>query len=737
MLWIVAPVYNEEKNLENFVEEWLPVLRETVGDSFVFCLINDGSVDGSLRVLQNLSERHPELLIFDKANEGHGQTCMFGYRNALESGADWIFQVDSDGQCDPADFKAFWDARSCGPVHYGVRAEREDGIARRFISRLLSLFIFFLTFRWIRDTNVPYRLMNREALGAAVKSIPSHFRLANVLLSLLHQENCEIIWRPIRFRKRSGRQVPARAAFFMRESMRLFWDFLKWLPKSILEDPVAGIARLARILIGVLAAYYILIFPLLSLMRVGFYGEYDWMEGVHMAQVHRLLAGQPLYTAPSLEYTPVLYGPLYPYFATAVAFFAGESYTILRAISLAAALGSQILIWRLVACITKSPEAAWIATGLYAGSYAAVGYNFDGARVDSFALFFVLLHACLVWRSRNQGLWISLAAAIAGTLAVLAKQTSLAPVLALSLWAFIAGGRQGRRTGVLTGTLVAVSQIALVWISDGWFGYYLYKLPSSHAILQSNVIMFLKDSFFHWFCAGFLLSLWAIYLLIKKEKAKALFYAFFFVAMTVSSLAPRFKIGGWVNNLIPLAAVIAIGSGIAIGTADKSRRWAARIVLILLLGFTCQLLYNPKLAFASGSLHRVAWIKTNLFRRVKGPVFAPCDPYWPVLEGKRDSAFWGAIIDTWMTPGEPGASLKSQLMRAFEERKFNAVILKKHFILSEYFPYSALEVHYRRIDSLPGFFFDWERDYQVFVPNSDRSPRVLNCQPHTQNQDRH
>jgi glycosyltransferase involved in cell wall biosynthesis len=731
MLWIVAPVYNEEKNLGNFVEEWLPVFRETVGDNFVFCLINDGSVDGSLSVLQTLAARHPELLIFDKANSGHGQTCMFGYRKALESGADWIFQIDSDGQCDPADFEAFWNARSCGEVQYGVRAGREDGSARQFISGALSLFIFFLTFRWIRDTNVPYRLMNREALGAAVKSIPSHFRLANILLSLLHHENYEIIWRPIRFRQRSGRQVPVRAAFFMRESIRLFWDFLKWVPRSILEDPVAGFARLARILIGFLAGYYILVFPLLSLMRVGFFGEYDWLEGVHMAQVHRLLAGQLLYTAPSLEYTPVLYGPLYPYFATAVAFFTGESYTILRMISLVAALGSQILIWRLVVCITKSPEAAWVAAGLYAGSYAAAGYYFDGARVDSFALFFVLLHACLIWHSRNRDLWISLAAAIAGTLAVLAKQTSLAPILALSIWAFLAGGRQGRRTGVLTVTLVAVSQIVLVWISNGWFGYYLYKLPSSHAILLGNVIIFLKDSFLHWFCAGFLLSLWAIYLLIKKEKEEALFYAFFLLAMTVSSLAPRFKVGGWVNNLIPLAAVIAIGSGIAMGTAEKLRGWTAGIVLFLLLGFSCQLLYNPKLAFASGGLYRVAWIKTNLYQRVKGPVFAPCDPYWPVLEGKRDSAFWGAIIDTWMTPGEPGTSLKSQLVRAFEERKFSAVILKKHFTLSEYFPYSALEAQYRRIDSLPGFFFDWQSDYQVFVPRSDHPPRVLNR--HTQN----
>ena len=43
-----------------------------------------------------------------KTNGGHGHTVLYGYRYAIEKGANYIFQTDSDGQRNPEEFDQFW-----------------------------------------------------------------------------------------------------------------------------------------------------------------------------------------------------------------------------------------------------------------------------------------------------------------------------------------------------------------------------------------------------------------------------------------------------------------------------------------------------------------------------------------------------------------------------------------------------------------------------------------------------
>ncbi|MDY6830254.1 MAG: glycosyltransferase family 2 protein [Thermodesulfobacteriota bacterium] len=263
-LWVLAPVYNEEKNLAGFVQEWLAVLRKTMGADFTFCLINDGSTDGSPDILNRLAATHPELKIIDKPHSGHGPTCRMGYELALKADAQWIFQIDSDGQCDPAFFETFWSSRSHGPVHYGVRRAREDGWIRRFISRALTVLIFLLSFRWVRDANVPYRLMRRDALEAALRQMPKNFRMVNALLALIQQRHPGIQWHVIPFHRRTGRQLPVDLPFFLGQAGAFILDYLSWRrhrEKKSLKRKVLTAGRVLQPPPGSL----IILLPLLSL----------------------------------------------------------------------------------------------------------------------------------------------------------------------------------------------------------------------------------------------------------------------------------------------------------------------------------------------------------------------------------------------------------------------------------------------------------------------------------------
>lgn len=69
-----------------------------------------------------MASRERELVVIDKPNSGHGQTSVEGYRTALAHGAEWILQVDSDGQCDASLLPPFVKASSQHPVTYGFVA---------------------------------------------------------------------------------------------------------------------------------------------------------------------------------------------------------------------------------------------------------------------------------------------------------------------------------------------------------------------------------------------------------------------------------------------------------------------------------------------------------------------------------------------------------------------------------------------------------------------------------------
>jgi dolichol-phosphate mannosyltransferase len=94
--------------------------------------------------------------VIQRANKGHGQTCLEGYRMACERGIPWVLQIDSDGQCDPAYFKEFWARRDQADCVFGVRVQRDDGTARMLTSKICKLGSSILGGRDMVDPNVPY-----------------------------------------------------------------------------------------------------------------------------------------------------------------------------------------------------------------------------------------------------------------------------------------------------------------------------------------------------------------------------------------------------------------------------------------------------------------------------------------------------------------------------------------------------------------------------------------------------
>ena len=198
------PAYNEEANIRTVVEQWHPVV-EQIGEDSRVVIVDDGSKDATYRVLEELRATYPQLIGLTKKNSGHGSTCLYAYRYAIEQGADYVFQTDSDGQTDPAEFTSFWEHRADYDFLIGARKERQDGFSRVVVTKVLKLVVMFIFGRVIEDANTPFRLMRASKLALLLKELPQDFFLANVLVSVLAvSENMKTRWIPITFKPRQG-----------------------------------------------------------------------------------------------------------------------------------------------------------------------------------------------------------------------------------------------------------------------------------------------------------------------------------------------------------------------------------------------------------------------------------------------------------------------------------------------------------------------------------------------------
>ena len=227
ILYIIAPAYNEEENIARFVGDWYPVVaaHDGTGQSRLV-IINDGSKDQTEAKIRELEETHPLLLGLTKENGGHGDTILYGYHYAIEHGADWVFQTDSDGQTNAREFEGFWERRQDCDAIIGERNDRQDGRGRVFVENVLRTLLRFELGVRLPDANAPFRLMKASLLEKHLQQVPEHFFLANALLTALfvyYKENVSFM--PISFGQRQGGENSINYWKIMKTGVQALKDF--------------------------------------------------------------------------------------------------------------------------------------------------------------------------------------------------------------------------------------------------------------------------------------------------------------------------------------------------------------------------------------------------------------------------------------------------------------------------------------------------------------------------------
>lgn len=203
-MYMIIPAYNESETIEQVINDWYPVVVKT-GEESRLVIIDDGSKDNTYEILKKAAETRPQMIAVTKKNGGHGSTILHGYHYALDAGADYIFQTDSDGQTKAEEFAQFWEQRKQYDMVIGHRKGREDGFSRVFVTKTLKFVLFLLFHVKVTDANTPFRLMKAETLKKYIGLIPEDYNLTNVIISVIYaKKKCAVKYIPITFRPRQG-----------------------------------------------------------------------------------------------------------------------------------------------------------------------------------------------------------------------------------------------------------------------------------------------------------------------------------------------------------------------------------------------------------------------------------------------------------------------------------------------------------------------------------------------------
>ena len=195
-LYLVMPAYNEEANIEEVVRAWYPAVADKGEDSRMV-IADSGSSDGTHGKLEALQKEFPKLEILSNTGKQHGPKVIALYKYAIERGADYIFQTDSDGQTNPAEFASFWKLRERYAGIFGFRKERGDGKIRAFVERVVCLLLGLYFHVSVPDANAPFRLMRAEVVAKYLPRMAADYNLPNIMLTTFFSYYGE----RIRFRK--------------------------------------------------------------------------------------------------------------------------------------------------------------------------------------------------------------------------------------------------------------------------------------------------------------------------------------------------------------------------------------------------------------------------------------------------------------------------------------------------------------------------------------------------------
>ena len=171
--WLILPTYNEAENVDAIVAASGDVLARAAPSGFRILIVDDGSPDGTGELADRLATRHSWVQVLHRAEKnGIGPAYLAGFRHALDRGAAYLLEMDSDFSHDPADLARLLEAvyggadLALGSRYVPGGGVSDWGLLRRLVSEGGSTYARLVLGLSVRDLTGGFKCFRREVLEA-------------------------------------------------------------------------------------------------------------------------------------------------------------------------------------------------------------------------------------------------------------------------------------------------------------------------------------------------------------------------------------------------------------------------------------------------------------------------------------------------------------------------------------------------------------------------------------------
>ncbi|HSQ26513.1 MAG TPA: glycosyltransferase family 2 protein [Anaerolineales bacterium] len=212
-LSVIIPAYNEENTIETILER----VKATQIPSEIL-IVDDGSIDGTRKILERLREDEMVRVILHDRNQGKGAAVVTGIQHAT---GDVLLIQDADLEYDPRDYKELIQPIEEGlaDVVYGSRflgAPRRTAMFWHMVAnKLLTLMTNILYDTILTDMETGYKLFRKEVVQD-IKIHARRFDFEPEFTAKILKKKVRIYEVPIRFTPRDyseGKKIKLKDAF--------------------------------------------------------------------------------------------------------------------------------------------------------------------------------------------------------------------------------------------------------------------------------------------------------------------------------------------------------------------------------------------------------------------------------------------------------------------------------------------------------------------------------------------
>ncbi len=222
-LSVILPCFNEATHIGELLQLWLEFLKNQ-NIAFELIAINDGSLDGTGRVLDRIRKEFSEIRVVHQLNLGTPRAIRRGIEMARGK---YVLLVDATGRFAPDDFEKLWEARNEQNIVLTQRQNRKESLSQQIANYFLKKVVAWRFEMEIPDPGSPILLLHRDEAQTLLEEIPAGAEATQLLLTCLLQKRYQsrvvpisipTRRRPIEQRiKRRRKKVLARKIRILRE----------------------------------------------------------------------------------------------------------------------------------------------------------------------------------------------------------------------------------------------------------------------------------------------------------------------------------------------------------------------------------------------------------------------------------------------------------------------------------------------------------------------------------------